>query len=168
MFPALSSAQQQQQQHHNTNAHPADQKYMTNKAAKIKEAAKSASEQVKAQAEHIYQAYSVKNWSRSVTFECALVDTRVLGISDQIAKMTRTSEFLKFTCNQLQIVSLPHKTHTNKYIANQPKQFQKPYYLIINNISQFIDSLCESDSKAFSLFARFNPKLYVLKYKKLI
>lgn len=125
MFPALSSAQQQQQQHHNTNAHAADQTYMTNKAAKIKEAAKSASEQVKAQAEHIYQAYSVKNWSRSVAFECVLVDTRVLEMPNQLAKMNRTSEFLKFTCNQLQIVSLPHKTYTNKYIANQPKQFQK-------------------------------------------
>lgn len=58
MFPTLN---QNQQQHHNTNAHPVDQTYMTNKAAKIKEVAKSASEQVKAQAEHIYQAYSVKN-----------------------------------------------------------------------------------------------------------
>lgn len=54
MFPMHASSQQQQQQQN-------DHTYMT-KATKIKEAAKTASEQVKAQAEQIYQSYSVKNW----------------------------------------------------------------------------------------------------------
>lgn len=58
MFPTLSSGQQSNQ----SSSIAADQTYMTNKAAQIKGVAKSASEQVKAQAEHIYQAYSVKNW----------------------------------------------------------------------------------------------------------
>lgn len=51
MFPILGSTSAVQ--------HP-DNAYMT-KANKLKEAAKTASEQVKAQAEQIYQAYSVKN-----------------------------------------------------------------------------------------------------------
>lgn len=48
---------------HSTNAttnHHSDHNYMS-KASKIKEAAKTASEQMKAQAEQIYQAYSAKN-----------------------------------------------------------------------------------------------------------
>lgn len=55
MFPIMGSTTT----NNNSNAHP-DHTYMT-KANKIKEAAKTASEQVKAQAEQIYQAYSVKN-----------------------------------------------------------------------------------------------------------
>lgn len=54
MFPVQGSANMSTQQHH-------DHTYMA-KASKIKEAAKTASEQVKAQAEQIYQSYSVKNW----------------------------------------------------------------------------------------------------------
>lgn len=44
----------------NNNHHSTEHNFIP-KANKIKEAAKTASEQVKAQAEHIYQAYSVKN-----------------------------------------------------------------------------------------------------------
>jgi len=45
---------------HTSNVGHSDHHYMS-KASKIKEAAKTASSQVKAQAEQIYQAYSVKN-----------------------------------------------------------------------------------------------------------
>lgn len=46
---------------HTSTLNHADHHYMS-KANKIKEVAKTASSQVKAQAEQIYQAYSVKNW----------------------------------------------------------------------------------------------------------
>lgn len=55
MFPVQSPTSASTQHHDHT--------YMT-KASKIKEAAKTASEQVKAQAEQIYQSYSVKNWKQ--------------------------------------------------------------------------------------------------------
>lgn len=46
-----------------------DHNYMT-KASKLKEVAIKKSEQVKAQAEQIYQSYSVKNWTelRTISF----------------------------------------------------------------------------------------------------
>lgn len=61
MFPVQSPT--------NTSAQHHDHTYMT-KASKIKEAAKTASEQVKAQAEQIYQSYSVKNWKQQNEQQC--------------------------------------------------------------------------------------------------
>lgn len=54
MYPVLNTAQPQA-----TTA--AETTYLNKANNKIKEAAKTASVQVKAQAEQIYQAYSVKN-----------------------------------------------------------------------------------------------------------
>lgn len=66
MFPAAKAAMelqylQQQQQSSQIQLHPSLQQQHASKTMTLKEAAKKRSEQVKAQAEHIYQAYSVKN-----------------------------------------------------------------------------------------------------------
>lgn len=68
MFPATEAAiehlQQQQQQQYPSilQLHPSLQQLHATKTMTLKEAAKKRSEQVKAQAEQIYQSYSVKNW----------------------------------------------------------------------------------------------------------
>lgn len=56
MYPALNATPTQQ-----STAANSDHTYLNKANTKIKEAAKTASVQVKAQAEQIYQAYSVKN-----------------------------------------------------------------------------------------------------------
>lgn len=67
MFPAAKAAMEQQylqQQQQQIQLHPSLQQQQQQHATKtmtLKEAAKKRSEQVKAQAEHIYQSYSVKN-----------------------------------------------------------------------------------------------------------
>lgn len=67
MFPATKAAMelhymQQQQQSSQMLLHPSlQQQQHATKTMTLKEAAKKRSEQVKAQAEHIYQSYSVKN-----------------------------------------------------------------------------------------------------------
>lgn len=58
MFHAQSNATTSAQQSTATNG---EHTYLNKANTKIKEAAKTASVQVKAQAEQIYQAYSVKN-----------------------------------------------------------------------------------------------------------
>lgn len=65
MYPAVlnvaNQQQQPQQQQHQQQAASHEHTYLNKANTKIKEAAKTASVQVKAQAEQIYQAYSVKN-----------------------------------------------------------------------------------------------------------
>lgn len=62
MYPALNATPTQQSTAATANS---DHTYLNKANTKIKEAAKTASVQVKAQAEQIYQAYSVKNWERT-------------------------------------------------------------------------------------------------------
>lgn len=67
MFPAAAKAAMEQQFLQQIQSHPSvqqqqqQQSHASTKTMTLKEAAKKRSEQVKAQAEHIYQSYSVKN-----------------------------------------------------------------------------------------------------------
>lgn len=63
MFPATKAAMELQYLQQHQQLHPSPQQPHGTKTITLKEAAKKRSEQVKAQAEQIYQTYSVKNWS---------------------------------------------------------------------------------------------------------
>lgn len=69
MFPAAKAALEMQYLQQHQQLHPVSQQQQQQqqqlhgpKTMTLKEAAKKRSEQVKAQAEQIYQTYSVKNW----------------------------------------------------------------------------------------------------------